>query len=110
MTTTDIARLKVTLDDVDPKVVRRIEVSLAIRLDRLHAVLQKALGLTNSHLWESRARGTGWGVPQPDWGLGGGMDAPHDAARSTLLDVLEDTGVKTRSNTSTTSATAGSTR
>lgn len=44
MTTTDIVCLKVTLDDVEPKVVRRVEVPLAIRLDRLHAVLQAALG------------------------------------------------------------------
>jgi hypothetical protein len=95
MTTTGIARLKVTLDDVEPKVLRRVEVPLSIRLDRLHQVLQVALGWTNSHMWEFRARGTGWGVPQPDWGFGGGMDGPHNAARATLLDVLEETGVKT---------------
>ena len=61
--TSDIACLKITLDDVEPKVVRRVEVPLSIRLDRLHAVLQAALGWTNSHLWELRARETGWGIP-----------------------------------------------
>ena len=85
--TTDIARLKITLKDVEPQVLRRIEVPLAIRLDRLHATLQVALGWTNSHLWELRAGETGWGIPDRDWG-----DGPHDAAKARLIDVLEDTG------------------
>lgn len=89
MTTTDIACLKITLDDVEPKVVRRVEVPLSIRLDRLHAVLQAALGWTNSHLWEFRAGETGWGIPDRDWG-----DGPHDAAKATLIDVLKDTGTR----------------
>lgn len=87
--TTNIARLKVTLDDVQPSVVRRIEVPLAIRLDRLHAVLQAALGWTNSHLWEIRAGETGWGIPDRDWG-----DGPNDAAKATLIEVIADTGTK----------------
>ena len=63
MTSNSIARLKITLDDVKPAVLRRIEVPLTIRLDRLHLVLQAALGWTNSHLYEIRARDVGWGVP-----------------------------------------------
>lgn len=90
MTTSDIACLKITLDDVEPKVVRRVEVPLSIRLDRLHAVLQATLGWTNSHLWEIRACGAGWGIPDRDWG-----DGPSDAAKARLIDVLEDTGAKT---------------
>ena len=50
MTATSIARLKVTLDHVKPLVLRRIEVPLTITLDRLHLVLQVALGWTNTHL------------------------------------------------------------
>jgi hypothetical protein len=38
--TAGIAQLKIKLDDVEPAVVRRVEVPLAIRLDRLHLVLQ----------------------------------------------------------------------
>lgn len=82
-----IARLKITLEDVNPIVMRRVEVPLAIRLDRLHAVLQTALGWTSSHLWEFRAGETGWGIPDRDWG-----DGPHDAAKAKLIDVLEDAG------------------
>jgi hypothetical protein len=86
-----IARLKITLDDVEPPVLRRIEVPFAIRLDRLHAVLQAALGWTNSHLWEIRARDTGWGPRDPDGGFG---DGPLDASKATLIEVIEDMGVK----------------
>ena len=90
MTSTSIARLKITLDDVEPAVLRRVELPLAIRLDRLHLVLQAAMGWTNSHLYEIRARDVGWGVPDPDWGEG-----PLDAREARLLDVLGDTGTKT---------------
>ena len=87
---TDIARLKITLDDVKPQVLRRIEVPTVIKLDRLHATLQAALGWSNSHMWEFRARGTGWGIPDQ----GGFGDGPLDASKATLLAVLEDCGVK----------------
>jgi hypothetical protein len=86
---TEIARLKVTLDDVEPAVVRRIEVPFAIRLDRLHAVLQAAVGWTNSHFWEFRAGDVAWGIPSPGWN-----DGPMDASKATLQAVLEDTGAK----------------
>ena len=36
MSADTIARLKITLDDVRPAVLRRIEVPFDIRLDRLH--------------------------------------------------------------------------
>jgi hypothetical protein len=90
MSAFEIARLKITLDDVKPTVLRRIEVPVAIRLDRLHLTIQAAMGWTNSHLYEIRAREVGWGVPDPDWG-----DGPLDASKATLVDVLEDVGAKT---------------
>jgi hypothetical protein len=90
MTANSIALLKVTLDDVKPTVQRRLAVPIAIRLDRLHLVLQAALGWTNSHLYEFRARDIGWGMPDPDFG-----DGPLDARKARLIGVLEDVGVKT---------------
>lgn len=87
--TTTIARLKITLDDVKPVVMRRIEVPLALRLDRLHLVLQVALGWTNSHLYEFRFRDVGFGIPDPDW--------EHDildARKATLAAVIADTGAR----------------
>ena len=85
-----IAVLKVTLDDVKPTVMRRFVVPLTIRLDRLHLVLQAAIGWTNSHLYEITTRGVGWGIPDADFG-----DGPLDARKARLIDVLEDCGVKT---------------
>jgi len=94
MSAETIARLKITLDDVKPAVLRRIEVPLNIRLDRLHLAIQAAMGWSNSHLYEIRARDVGWGDPDPDGG-----DGPLDARKARLVDVLEDVGTK-RSHTS----------
>jgi len=90
MTTNTIARLKITLDDVKPIVLRRVEVPATLRLDRLHLAIQAAMGWTNTHLYEILARDTGWGIPDPDWG-----DGPLDARKARLIDVLEDVGTKT---------------
>lgn len=87
-----IARLKITLEHVKPDVVRRIEVPLGLRLDRLHLVIQASFNWTNSHLWEFRAGGAAWGPSDPDMAFN---DGSNDAAKATLLDVLEDTGAKT---------------
>jgi hypothetical protein len=85
MSTDAIARLKITLDDVKPAVLRRIEVPLTLRLDRLHLVIQAAMGWTNSHLYEILAGGVGWGMIDPDGG-----DGPLDARKARLIDALED--------------------
>jgi hypothetical protein len=86
MSTDAIARLKITLDDVKPVVLRRIEVPLTLRLDRLHLAIQAAMGWTNSHLYEILGCGVGWGMIDPDGG-----DGPLDARKARLIDALEDT-------------------
>ena len=90
MNTAAIARLKITLDNVKPLVMRRPKVPLSIRLDRLHLAIQAAMGWSNSHLYEIRAKDAGWGAPDPDL-----HDGPLDARKARLLDVLEDAGTKT---------------
>ena len=85
MSADTIARLKIRLDDVKPVVLRRIEVPLTIRLDRLHLTMQAATGWSNSHLYELRAGDVGWGATDPDWN-----DGPRDASKVRLNDVLED--------------------
>lgn len=65
---TSVARLKVVLDHVEPKVTRRFEVPVTIRLSRLHAVLQIILGWTDSHLYEFSFRDVRYGIPDPEWG------------------------------------------
>jgi Plasmid pRiA4b ORF-3-like protein len=86
MSADTIARLKITLDDVKPAVLRRIEVPLTLRLDRLHLTIQAAMGWTNSHLYEILADGVGWGMIDPDGG-----DGPLDARKARLIDAIEDT-------------------
>lgn len=91
MSSATIARLKITLDDVKPPVLRRVEVPFDIRLDRLHLVIQAAMGWTNTHLYEIRAGGVGWSTPDPDdpW--------PNDfldARKARLGKVLEDVGTR----------------
>jgi len=90
MSTDDVARLKVTMNGVKPTVMRRIEVPVTIRLDRLHLVLQAAIGWTNSHLYELSAGGARWGDPEFD-----DNDGPLDARKTRLSDVLDDVGTRT---------------
>ena len=92
MSAATIARLKITLDDVKPVVMRRVEVPFDIRLDRLHLTFQAAMGWTNSHLYEIRAGGVGWSTPDPDADWAGDF---IDARKARLGDILEDIGTKT---------------
>ena len=88
---TTAVRIKATLSDVEPEVMRRLVVPVGLRLDRLHLVLQAAFGWTNTHLYEFRAGGLGWGVPDP----GGMHDGPIDARKARLYDIVRETGAKT---------------
>jgi Plasmid pRiA4b ORF-3-like protein len=92
MSADTVARLKITLNDVKPVVLRRVEVPFDIRLDRLHLTIQAAMGWTNSHLYEIRAGGAGWSTPYPDADWTGDF---LDARKARLGDVLEDVGTKT---------------
>jgi hypothetical protein len=62
----DVARLRVEIDDVVPRVVRYVEVPLSIRLDDLHFVLQIALGWQNCHPFEFRIGNHAWGLVDRD--------------------------------------------
>ena len=86
-----VVRMKITLDDVTPAVSRTLEVPLNIRLDRLHTIIQTAFSWTDSHLWEMSFGQTGFGIPDPEYGF----DGPLDARKATLAQVLADTRRKT---------------
>jgi len=60
-------RLRVTMREVVPRVVRVIDVPAAITLDELHEVLQVALGWTDSHLHQFRTDTTIYAVPFEEW-------------------------------------------
>ncbi|HJZ18240.1 MAG TPA: plasmid pRiA4b ORF-3 family protein [Stellaceae bacterium] len=106
MSADTIARLKISLDDAKPAVLRRVEVPFDIRLDRLHLTIQAAMGWTNSHLYEIRAGNVGWSTPDPDADWASDF---IDARKARLGDILEDIGTR-RWRTSMTSATVGSIR
>ncbi|WPZ23029.1 plasmid pRiA4b ORF-3 family protein [Sulfitobacter faviae] len=86
-----IARLRIILNDVEPMPMRHIEVPLKIRLDRLHEVIQAAMGWTDTHLYEFRVGDAGWGMPDPD----GFYDGPMDAKKMTLEKLLDQTATRT---------------
>jgi hypothetical protein len=61
-----VYQLKVTLKGTHPPVWRRIQVLGDISLPRLHAVLQIAMGWTNSHLHGFEVNGRFYSEPDPD--------------------------------------------
>ena len=81
---TEIALLRIELDDVTPAVIRRVEVPVTIRLNDLHFVLQIAIGWQNCHPFEFRAGETAWGLPDRD----DPESSPRAAEAATLADVL----------------------
>ena len=81
-----VLELKVTLEDVEPKVKRTLWVPLDIRLDHLHSTLQAALGWENDHLYMFQVGQTTWGEADPEWG---DDDLPAD--KTSLIKMLEDT-------------------
>ena len=86
-----VAWLKIVLKDVEPVVMRRVEVPLSIKLDRLHTVIQTAMGWSDTHLWEFRFAGeVAFGIPDDDYD-----SEMSDARRETLRGALEDCGGKT---------------
>jgi hypothetical protein len=61
------ARLTVTLEHVEPAVVRVLDVPAGALLSEVHDLLQAAFGWTNSHLHQFVADGIRYGVPDLEW-------------------------------------------
>src|SRR5689334_17578535 len=60
-------RLRVTLREVAPRVLRVIDVPASSTLPELHEQLQVAVGWTDSHLHQFDACGIHYGVPHEEW-------------------------------------------
>lgn len=60
------SRLRITLRDVAPDVVRVVDVPASTMLPELHELLQAALGWTDSHLHQFVTDELTYGVPDPD--------------------------------------------
>jgi hypothetical protein len=61
-----VFQLRVTLDDVTPPVWRRVLVPAGYTLDRLHRVIQYAMGWQDCHLHSFEIDGVQYGEPDPD--------------------------------------------
>lgn len=91
----EIVRLKITLDDIKPTVLRRIEVPVSTTLDALHEMIQAILPWENSHMHAFYLRmidGPRWSPPSPfddDFGI-----ESRDSTRTTLADVLAEPNFK----------------
>ena len=68
---TDTYQLKVTLRGAKPAIWRRIVVPGNLNLERLHRVLQDAMGWESCHLHSFEVHGVEFGAPDSDdWGSG----------------------------------------
>jgi hypothetical protein len=61
-----VYQLRITLREIRPPIWRLVQVPDALRLNRLHNVLQTVIGWTDSHLHRFEQDGKHWGVPEHD--------------------------------------------
>jgi hypothetical protein len=64
-----IYQLRIALDGVQPSVWRRVQVPGAFTLDRIHRVIQYAMGWRSYHLHSFDVGGAQYGEPDPDGDL-----------------------------------------
>ena len=90
MTSPDrIARLRISLEEIEPEIWRRVEVPLAVPLKGLHDVIQAAMGWEDYHLFEFRVGRKIYGIPDPAWDV----DRKVMNARSVRLAALVAKGI-----------------
>jgi len=85
-----IACLRVQLDDWQPAIWRRIEVPMTATLKAVHDVIQAAMPFDDCHLFEFRAGGKRYAIPDREW------DSLRDrtySAKTTRLGTLVDRGI-----------------
>lgn len=82
---TEIATLRIQLNDADPLIWRVVEVPTSVTLKVLHDIVQVTMGWLDYHLWEFVIAGQSYGVPMDD---DQGTTARKVASRTRLRDVL----------------------
>ncbi|MGV2497845.1 plasmid pRiA4b ORF-3 family protein [Pelagerythrobacter aerophilus] len=87
--TETIARLRISLDDIEPEIWRIVDMPLTGSLRMLHDVIQAAMGWQDYHLWQFEAGDRLYGVPDPDWPYG-----DLAAARNVRLGALIERGIR----------------
>lgn len=90
----EIVRLKITLDNVKPTVMRRIEVPLTTTLNTLHEIIQAIMPWEDYHAYAFylRMTETRWAIPVPD-DLSFGLDI-RDSTRTTVAQILSEPNFK----------------
>lgn len=89
MTQETIARLRISLDDVEPLIWRTVDMPVTATLKMLHDVIQAAMGWQDYHLWQFEAGDRLYGIPDPDW-----PDRNLAAAKNVRLGALIDRGIR----------------
>jgi hypothetical protein len=84
---TSLYQLKVILLETNPEIWRRILVPADIPLDRLHDVLQLAMGWTNSHLHQFTQGDRFFGMQEDGFGMDD-EEGPEDERAFKLSDLL----------------------
>jgi hypothetical protein len=85
MTQETIARLRISLNDIEPAIWRAVEMPVTGSLKMLHDVIQAAMGWQDYHLWHFEAGDRRYGMPNPNW-----PDHTVAAARNLKLGALID--------------------
>ena len=88
----DVVRIKISLDNVKPTVMRRIEVPVSVKLNTLHEIIQAIMPWDNYHGYEFRVRENRWGLPMPEDDFFGFPIA--DARKATLAQALSEPNFK----------------
>lgn len=85
-------QLKVVLLGSEPPIWRQLRVPASARLDWLHAVLQVALGWTNSHLHHFLTADARYSDPRMGEDMGFGEDPDRDETKTTLAQIAPAKG------------------
>ncbi|WP_174280089.1 plasmid pRiA4b ORF-3 family protein [Sphingomonas bacterium] len=84
-----IARLRISLDGIEPEIWRTVEIPVTSSLKLLHDVIQAAMGWQDDHLWRFDAGDRRYGMPDPGW-----PDRTLIAASKVTLGALVERGVR----------------
>ncbi len=83
--------LDVWLMDIEPRIWRRLAVRPYMKLDRLHMVIQKVMGWTNSHLHSFDAGGgVQYSYPHPGYDMDNDFEDECEAKLSDLVSRPKD--------------------
>jgi hypothetical protein len=79
-----VARIKISLAEIEPVIWRLVEVPVGMRLKALHDVIQASFGWRDYHLYEFEVGGRRYGIPDPDFAF----DREVRSARNVKLEAL----------------------